>query len=159
MQRELVILRHAKSDWPEGVEDRRRPLNDRGRRDAPAVGRWLASHVEKVDVAICSPAVRTRQTWELIEQELSESPRALFDDRLYARSAGDIVAVVQELPAEVGRALIIGHNPGLEHTVAYLSGERHTLKTSSIVVLTGKGEWADIAPGWAELAASATPRG
>jgi phosphohistidine phosphatase len=64
MTRRLILLRHAKSDWPD-VPDRDRPLAKRGRRDAPRIGRWLHDHGYLPDVVICSPARRTEQTWEL----------------------------------------------------------------------------------------------
>lgn len=159
MQRELVILRHAKSDWPDGVPDLRRPLNDRGSRDAPAAGRWIAGHVARLDLVRCSPARRTRQTWELLSAALADPPPVEIDDRIYEASAGDLVEVVQGLPSGAASVLLIGHNPGVEYAIAYLSGQRCTMKTSSIAVLTAEGEWADAAPGWARLAATATPRG
>ncbi|WP_431044796.1 SixA phosphatase family protein [Streptomyces sp. P1-3] len=66
----LVLLRHAKSAWPDGVDDQERPLAPRGRRDAPAAGRWLRDVGRVPDLAICSPARRTRETWELAAREL-----------------------------------------------------------------------------------------
>lgn len=159
VRRKLVVLRHAKSAWPQGVPDVRRPLNERGLRDAPAVGRWLNRHVPELALVVCSPAQRTRQTWELVSQELSAHPRVVYDERLYSASARAIIVVARELPADVGTALFIAHNPGLEELVAALSGESCQLKTSSVAVLSGDGDWTDVAPGWATLAESATLRG
>ena len=67
--RRLILLRHAKSDWPD-VPDQERPLAKRGRRDAPVVGRWLRGHGYLPDTVICSVARRTRQTWKLVAPEL-----------------------------------------------------------------------------------------
>ncbi|MGH3951270.1 MAG: SixA phosphatase family protein [Pseudonocardiaceae bacterium] len=159
MRRTLVILRHAKSGPPDGKPDVDRPLAERGMRDAPAVGRWLNEHVPKVDLVICSPAQRARQTWQVAAGEFDADPRVVHDVHLYAASARDLAEVVRELPAEAATVLLVGHNPGLEDLVLALSGEPCTLKTSSIAVLSGEGEWTDCAPGWAELTATTTPRG
>lgn len=159
MRRELVVLRHAKSAWPQGVPDVRRPLNERGLRDAPAVGRWLNRHVPEIALVVCSPAHRTRQTWDLVSRELLTRPRVVYEERLYAASARAIISVAGELPPEVETVLFIGHNPGLEEVISALSGERCQLKTSSVAVLSGDGDWTDVAPGWATLAQSATLRG
>src|SRR5690242_15813577 len=67
--RRLILLRHAKSDWPEGVADLDRPLAERGRADAPVAGRELA-RLGVPDVVLCSPAQRTRATWELARQAM-----------------------------------------------------------------------------------------
>ena len=78
-----MILRHAKSAWPDGVPDQKRPLAKRGRRDAPAAGRWLRDHVVRLDAVVCSPAERARQTWALVAAELDQPPAVKFDDRIY----------------------------------------------------------------------------
>jgi phosphohistidine phosphatase len=68
------------------------------------------------------------------------------------------VAVARELPDAIRTVLIIGHNPGLEELVEELAAADCVLKTSSIAVLSGPGDWAAVAPGWATLDAEATPR-
>jgi phosphohistidine phosphatase len=159
VERTLVVLRHAKSDWPEGVPDDERPLALRGRRDAPAAGRWLRDRVGGIDVAVCSPAVRARQTWELAAAELDPPPRVVEDERVYEGSLDTLVSVVQDIPAAAGTAVLVGHNPGLQELVELLTGEGRELKTSAIAVLTWPGEWADAGPRVASLAARAKPRG
>lgn len=131
----LVLLRHAKSAWPDGVADDRRPLADRGRRDAPAVGRWLAGSVPDIDVALVSPATRARQTWELASAELPAAPPTRYEPRLYFAGPTAIRMAVRELPA-AGTVLVVGHNPDLEELVQTLAGERVTLKTASVAVLS-----------------------
>jgi phosphohistidine phosphatase len=158
VQRRLAILRHAKSDWPDGVPDDQRPLAQRGRRNAPAAGRWLREHLDQIDLAVCSPAVRARQTWELAAAELNPAPRTAADERVYAASADALLGVVQDLPAAAGTVVLIGHNPGLQDLVALLTGQRCELKTSAIAVLGWPGAWLDAAPRVATLAAHATPR-
>ncbi|PXY20719.1 SixA phosphatase family protein [Prauserella muralis] len=159
MRRELVILRHAKSDWPEGVPDEQRPLAPRGHRDAPAAGRWLREHVPAFDLVLCSPATRARQTWQLVRTELGGDPELRQDERLYGATLTTLTSVVRELPDEAGTVLLVGHNPGLEDLVTALSGEECELRTASIAVLTGSGSWAGVTPGWASLDHTAKPRG
>lgn len=157
--RRLVILRHAKSAWPEDVPDHERPLAERGERDAPVAGRWLAEHVGVIDVALCSPATRARQTWTLAAGELAGTPDTRYDERIYGASPGDLLAVVQDIEDDVGTAVLVGHNPGLSHLVTALAGQRHELKTSGIAVLTWPGEWADARSAPVTLADVAKPRG
>jgi len=158
MRRRLVVLRHAKSEWPDGVADRSRPLAGRGRQEAPLAGRWLNEHLGKIDLVVCSPAQRAQETWTRVAKELDPVPELRVDDRLYPGSSTDLLAVVRELPGEARTVLLIGHNPGLEDLVAELAQAGCVLKTSSIAVLSGRGGWADTAPGWATLDTGATPR-
>ncbi|HVV24762.1 MAG TPA: histidine phosphatase family protein [Pseudonocardiaceae bacterium] len=156
--RTLVVLRHAKSAWPEGTDDRERPLADRGRRDAPAAGRWLRGRVP-VDLVVCSPALRTRQTWDLVAAELDGTPEFRVDDRVYDAFVEELVDVVRDLPATAENVLLIGHNPGLTELVHELSGSDFSLKTSSIAILRGHGEWSDAGANWLRLVETETPRG
>ena len=95
--RRLILLRYAKSDWPD-VPDRDRPLAKRGRRDAPKIGRWLREHGYLPDTVICSDARRTRQTWDRVARELGGSPSVTFEPRAYAASATTLLYLVMELP-------------------------------------------------------------
>jgi phosphohistidine phosphatase len=158
-RRRLVLLRHAKSAWPDGVPDVRRPLNNRGRRDAPAVGRWLREHVGGLGAVVCSPAQRTRETWALAAAELDDAPTAVFDDRVYAAEPEELLDVVRSLPDTADTALLIGHNPGVVELVELLGGQERDMRTASIAVLSWDGAWADAAVDGARLDEHATPRG
>jgi phosphohistidine phosphatase len=167
--RRLVVLRHAKSARPEGVPDRLRPLADRGRRDAPAAGRALAESDCLPDLAVCSTAVRARQTWELASGQWGTPPPVRYDGRVYAADVPDLLAVVHEVPAEVETLLLVGHNPGLEELVLDLAGDglgdtleqvREKFPTSAIAVLAWHGtRWASLAPGTALLTEVMVARG
>lgn len=156
--RRLVVLRHAKSAWPNGVADVERPLADRGMREAPAAGRWLRDHLPAIDLVLCSPAVRARQTWSLVSAELGALPDIHHEARLYGASTEELLALARDLPGGARTVLFVGHNPGLEDFVGLLTGTPHGLKTSAVAVLTGPGPWASAGPGWARLDESATPR-
>ncbi|HEY0814301.1 MAG TPA: histidine phosphatase family protein [Pseudonocardia sp.] len=158
MRRRLIVLRHAKSDWPGGVEDHARPLAARGRREAALAGRWLRANAADIDLVVCSSAVRARQTWKRVARQLGTVPPLRIEDRVYAASERELTAVVKKLPAAAHTVLLVGHNPGLEELVAELGGVGFTMKTSSIAVLSSRGAWADIKARWAKLEASVTPR-
>jgi phosphohistidine phosphatase len=158
-QRQLVVLRHAKSAWPDGVPDQQRPLNRRGRADAPAAGRWLRDHISRLDAVVCSPAERTRQTLALVAAELDDPPDPRFDDRIYGAPPDALLAVVRELPDTAGTALLVGHNPGVQELVALLSGQECEMKTSSIAVVVWTGGWSDAAVEVASVRHHATPHG
>ena len=167
--RRLIVLRHAKSAWPEGVPDHERPLAARGRRDAPAAGRALAEAGLLPDLALCSTAVRARLTWELACAEWDTRPPVRHDPRLYAADVPGLLGVVRETPAEVGALLLVGHNPGLEELVVELAGEalgdafeqvRVKFPTSAIAVLAWHGpSWRSLTPAAALLEWTAVPRG
>ena len=112
-----------------------------------------------VDAVVCSPAARTRQTWGLIAAELDGSPDPVFDERVYAASAGTLLAVVREIADDVGSAWLLGHNPGVADLVGSVTGEALEMKTSAVAVLGLTGSWADAGHGRARLLAQATPRG
>jgi phosphohistidine phosphatase len=157
--RHLVLLRHAKSAWPDAVPDRRRPLTDRGRRDASAAGRWLREHLDQLDAVVCSPAERARQTWSLVAAELDAPPDAREDDRIYGAPPAALLEVVRDLPDTATTAILVGHNPGLQDFVALLSGEEREMKTSSLAVLAWNGSWTALDSGEVSLQDHQTPRG
>lgn len=152
-------MRHAKSAWHQGTADVERPLAVRGGRDSPAAGRWLRDHVTDIDLVVCSPALRARQTWELVAAQLDPLPEARLDERVYGASAEILLGVIQELPQQASTVLVIGHNPGLEDLVELMTGAAEPFKTSSIAVLVGSAGWAGAAPQSFDLAELCTPRG
>ncbi len=158
-ERTLILLRHAKSDWSGEQPDVERPLAGRGRRQAPDAGRWLVTNVDGIGVAVVSPAARARNTWELVSAELDAPPPTRVDDRLYAASADELLAVVRDLPADAETAVLVGHNPGFEELAELLTGEPTRLTTSALAVLTVPGSWSDAAPRACALRALGRPPG
>ncbi|MEV7616625.1 histidine phosphatase family protein [Streptomyces sp. NPDC089799] len=166
---DLVILRHAKSAWPPGVPDRDRPLGPRGLRDAPAAGRLLARSGILPDLVLCSPARRTRETWELASAEFPAAPAVTPEPRLYGAATEEILDIVRETPSGIGTLLLVGHNPGLQDLVLTLAGGagdadaldriEEKFPTSAVAVLACPGTWAGLAPGAARLTAFEVPRG
>jgi phosphohistidine phosphatase len=156
--RTLVILRHAKAAWPDGVPDEQRPLAERGRRDAPVAGRWLQANVAPLDHVVRSPAVRVEQTWDLVSAELTATPETEVDRRLYAEPVSRLIQLIRELPDGARTVLLLGHNPELSGLASALSGEETVLETASVAVLSAPGGWHEAAPGWFQLTQTITAR-
>jgi len=114
--RELQILRHAKSAWPEGVPDDMRPLKPRGIRDAQRLGAWLLAQQLSPELIISSPAQRARETTKNVCKGLKNKNFAQihFDERIYEASLGTLKKVLADCPADFQRIMLVGHNPGLE---------------------------------------------
>ncbi len=109
--RRLILMRHAKSSWADpGQSDIDRPLNDRGRRDAPAIGAWLRDRGYLPDQALVSPAVRTRETWTGVASALGACP-ASFPPALYHAEPGRMLTTLRE--ASGATVLMLGHQPGI----------------------------------------------
>ena len=171
-----MLLRHAKSDWPDGVPDHERPLAARGRNDAPVMGRWLRAEGYGPDHVVCSTAVRTRQTWELVQPELDTAPSTVFEPRAYAASVQQLAEVVGGAPDAARTLLLIGHNPGIEEFALTLADTgadadsveggrtdaldrmRGKFPTAAIAVFEWSGGWDQLFPGVARLARFVTPR-
>jgi phosphohistidine phosphatase len=156
-ERTLILLRHAKSDWSGDSADIDRPLAERGRRQAPNVGRWLQANIDSIDLAVVSPATRAASTWDLVADELDVPPTPRVDDRLYAASADELLTIVRGLPDDAGTVVLVGHNPGLEDLVAILTGEATRMVTSALAVMKVPTPWATAAPRGATLVVSGRP--
>jgi phosphohistidine phosphatase len=168
--RRLILLRHAKSAWPEDVPDHERPLAPRGRRDAPAAGRWLRKAGFVPDLVLCSTARRARETWQLAEDKLGSHPRTAFDERVYGASSTQLLDLARQTPDDVGTLLIVGHDPAMQRLTLELAGPepsgaaaealarvRINYPTAAIAVLGFTAGWPALGPGRAALAAFATP--
>ena len=120
----LFLIRHAKSSWDDtALPDKDRPLNDRGRRDAPKMGERLAKRDVKPDLILSSPAVRALRTAEIIAKKLDYRRKIVVNERLYAVGADDLLDVIHRLGDKVERVMLFGHNPELTELAHRLSGE------------------------------------
>ena len=134
----LLLVRHGKSSWDhQGLSDHDRPLNDRGLRDAPEMGRRLAERGVSPDVILSSTALRARTTAELIAEALGfGADRVITDERLYAASASEVLGVIQELDDSVGCAIVIGHNPETASLAQKFSEDIAEMPTCAIAEFT-----------------------
>ena len=157
-----MLLRHAKSAWPDDVPDSERPLAKRGRRDAPAVGRWLRERELTPEVALVSSARRAVETFELVAAELSARPRGTVTEAAYGASAGDLLDLVRGIADGVGSVLLVGHNPGIGRLASVLDERGQPVRefpTSALAVFDVDSGWSAVDPGTARLVAFAVPRG
>ncbi|MEU2394419.1 histidine phosphatase family protein [Streptomyces sp. NPDC007369] len=164
--RRIALLRHAKADWPQ-VADHDRPLAERGRKEAPAAGLKLAETGITFDLALCSTAVRTRETWKLAVQELPQRPKTVYEERLYDASLGELIALLNETPDEVRDLLVIGHNPGVHALADALAGRaegdtlarmaRSGFPTAALAVVSFTGSWKSVEHGVGTLLDFWTP--
>lgn len=152
----LVVIRHAKSDWSVPAADRDRPLNKRGRRQAPATGRWLAENGPALDLAVVSVAARTRHTWELVAEELAADVDVRESEDAYTFDGRDLLEVVRHLPTSTQAVALVSHNPAVEELIETLSEEWVPMPTSALAVVELE-DWAGAGDGTATVLAAGRP--
>src|SRR5450631_3680242 len=111
----LILVRHAKSSWEDAaLPDKERPLNERGKRDAPDMGKRLAKRDVKPELILSSPARRAFATAKIIAKSLGyKLKNIVVDDRLYPGAADEILNSIHRLDKQLDRVMIVGHNPAL----------------------------------------------
>jgi phosphohistidine phosphatase len=158
--RTLIVLRHAKSDWSTGDEDHARPLNKRGKRDAPRVGEELARRGLRPERVLTSDARRARDTYKRMRTHFPDASVETVPS-LYLAGLDAVRACLAPLPSDVRVVMVVGHNPGWEDMVSELTGVPTVLTTANAAVLTRDAatwwEAMDGAGGWS-LAALVRPR-
>src|ERR1700704_2016399 len=132
----LLLLRHAKSSWKDAsVKDFDRPLNQRGLKTAPAVGRLIKQRKLQPDLVLSSPAERARQTTQLVLAGAGLKVEMRHDERIYEATAARLFEVVTQIEDEAGVAMLVGHNPGLEELLAALTGESASMPTAALACI------------------------
>jgi phosphohistidine phosphatase len=165
--RQLLVLRHAKSSWDDPtLADFDRPLGPRGLKTAPLMGRELARRGWLPDLALVSPALRTRDTWRLVSTELPGHVRSEFAETLYEAAAAVILARVRQ--ANATSLMVVGHNPGLQHFALRLAGAGSDVgvfkkieakfPTGALARFTVEEDWADLDFGGASLTHCLRPK-
>ena len=147
MKRTLILVRHAKSSWDDiGLPDTERPLAERGKRDAPMMGKRLAKQQVKPDLILSSPARRALSTAQIIAKELGYKTRDIVvDDRLYATKPETLLAVAGELSDKQKCVMLFGHNPEFSELAHHLSSDIALLPTCAVVQFMFETEsWAGI---------------
>jgi phosphohistidine phosphatase len=149
----LLLLRHAKSSWKDpDLADFERPLNERGCKAAALVGRYIAQENVGIDLIISSPALRARQTIELVLRSAKRSVELRFDQLIYEASAMRLLEIISQVEDERKSVLLVGHNPGMEALLALLvDGEQHMPTASLASVLLHSKKWDKVAGAKCEL--------
>jgi phosphohistidine phosphatase len=143
----LFLVRHAKSSRDDPtLPDRERPLDDRGRLDAPRMGKRLSKRDAKPDLIMSSPALRALTTAQLFADQIGyERERIVIDDRLYARSAADLLDVIRTLDTKLDCVMMFGHNPEFTDLAHQLSSEITDMPTCSVVEFRFAAKaWSDV---------------
>jgi phosphohistidine phosphatase len=153
MNRELLILRHAKSAWDtQAATDFDRPLARRGLKAAPRIGRYLNQQGLIPDFVVSSPAQRAKQTVTLVCEQLSFDPSEIhWDQRIYGGWTSTLIKVLRESPSNAKRVLIAGHNPGMESLVEGLSANRVAYPADGKLMPTAALAHLEIPVPWDEL--------
>lgn len=124
MTRELLIMRHAKSDWTIPVDDFDRPLKKRGQIASEKIALWMRKKHLIPDLVISSPAKRAIQTASILANELALDVDSIqLDGKIYAAGLNDLLSALLACSEQYQRILLVGHNPGLETLLVYLLGE------------------------------------
>ncbi len=147
----LYLVRHAKSSWDDyALSDEKRPLNERGKRDAPIMARMLYSKDPGIELFITSPAKRARSTAKIfVETYSAENPAYEKDSRLYMASPGQILKVVQEINDNFHTVAIFGHNPGMTDFLnRFSNGQVDNVPTCGIAkIIFDLESWQDVMAG------------
>lgn len=132
----LFVLRHAKSSWEDAaLADFERPLNERGRRTAPFMGELMLGNGFQPSVILSSPAVRAKQTALLVTASARFDAEIQFEDRIYEASPQGLRQVVSEIDDNHASAMIVGHNPGIEGFIRFLTGQLQPMPTAALAVI------------------------
>jgi phosphohistidine phosphatase len=164
---ELLILRHAKSDWnDETLTDFERPLSKRGKKDAPRIGSWLYREGLLPNLIISSPAQRARATTLKVCKGLEyKKKQILWEPTLYEASLNDLLDVLSRCPETAPIVLLVGHNPGLECLLRHLTANEidepidgNLLPTATLARLELTTDWKNLKYGCATLLSIIRPK-
>ena len=156
----LYILRHAKSSWDDpALSDFERPLNERGRNAAPFMGEVIAKRGYLPDVVISSPAKRAMATTTLIKESAGFNAEVKFDDRIYEASPSTLRQVVSEIDDASESAMVVGHNPGIEGFIRFLTGRLEPMPTTALALIKlNVDSWNDIGANLGEIVEVIRPK-
>ena len=161
--RTLVLMRHGKSSYPEGIRDHERPLAERGLREARLGGEWIRENVPPLDAVLCSTSRRTVDT---LTATAVDAPTG-FDKSIYGGSQADVINAIKTTSANVNTLLVIGHAPGIPWTALDLASNenseaaqriRDKFPTSAIAVLSVPVPWSELDDAAATLLEFHVPR-
>ena len=145
--KKLFLIRHAKSSWKDkSLADWQRPLNKRGKKDAPKMGKRLAERGAKIDLIVSSPAKRAMSTAKKLAKELGYKKKIVQNENLYNATEWQMLEVIHSFDFQLERVMLVTHNPGLTDFVNQISGRRvENIPTCGIVELAFEVEsWRDI---------------
>jgi phosphohistidine phosphatase len=151
MKKELILMRHGKSDWSQPVSDFNRPIKKRGLKEAARVGQWLDEQGLLPDLIISSPAQRARQTAVTVSEAMNYTgDNIFFHESVYMADVSELLDAIASAPLECRRLMMVGHNPGMKDLLFYLTEEvdvpddGKVMPTATIAVLETEGSWSTL---------------
>ncbi len=155
-ERELLVLRHAKSDWDtDAPSDYDRPLAKRGRKACPRIARWIRKQDVLPDLVVSSPATRAEETARRVLEAAGGDPETIvYDEAIYGGGIADLIEILAGVPSTFRRVMVVGHNPGFEMFVEWLANEpirapegRKLFPTAALALFGMPGDWREITGG------------
>jgi len=142
----LYLLRHAKSSWKDDtLLDSERPLNKRGRKAAETIGAFVRKKKIIPDLVLSSTAVRAQQTTEIVLGAAKLSPDIRFEDGIYEADPSRLLELVRQIDKSKKAVLLVGHNPGLEEFLEFLTGKTETMPTAALSkIVLRVMSWANV---------------
>jgi phosphohistidine phosphatase len=158
--KKIIIMRHAKSDWENSsLSDIERPLNSRGKKEAPLMGKELIKRKLIPEIMISSPAVRAQETARTVAENFDFGSEIIIDEGFYFGTLNTVIQSLKLLPDSCNSVMIFGHNPTWESLVSLLSGKFPEMPTAAVAVLTFPGKfWNDLAESKCSLEALIIPK-
>ena len=158
--RTLYLLRHAKSSWKDdSLRDFDRPLKRRGREAAEQIGQVLAAEKTRALFVISSPAARARETTKLVLESARLKMEPRFDERIYEADVRTLLEVVASIPDKAESAMLVGHNPGFENLLSYLTTDDRHMPTAALAKIEFEvGSWGEVVEGSGRLESFVTPK-
>ncbi len=152
MSKQLLVLRHGKSDWSVEVSDFERPLKKRGKRAAQCLGSWLKQNNLIPDYNISSPAKRAKNTAEKLTKAMGLTTQKIhYDSRIYAAELKHLKSVLANCPTQAQRVLLVGHNPELESLLMFLDKENMPLPDDGKLLPTATLAAFNMPDNWKKL--------
>jgi phosphohistidine phosphatase len=151
MKRELILMRHGKSDWSKPLSDYLRPIKKRGYLEAAKVGAWLKDQDMVPHLIISSPAQRAKETAETVADSMGyDAANIIWYESVYMADVSELLDAIATTPDECNLLMVVGHNPGLEDLLFYLTKEvdipddGKVMPTATVAVMETENDWADL---------------
>jgi phosphohistidine phosphatase len=159
--RTLYLLRHAKSSWKnDELADFERPLAGRGRKASETIGRFLKEKEITFDLVLCSPAVRARETTDLVLRSAKLRADVRYDERIYEATPGRLIDVISQIENEYKAVVLVGHNPGMAELLQVVTGQTEEFPTATLAKIVFKNsKWTEVATRKGTLEWVVRPRG
>lgn len=144
--KKLYILRHAKSSWDNPIlADFERPLNERGQKTADFMGKFIEKNDFLPELIISSPATRAKETANIVKKSANLQTDIKFEENIYEASLQTLVRIVSELNEKLQSVMLVGHNPGFENLVKFLTGAIQSLPTAGLAIIDlDVSKWSEI---------------